>query len=121
MTEEEWFAENNPRRLLQVVATGLSKRQRRLMGVACCRLVIPLLTNPRWQAIIAAAEVQADRSDVKIDSAKMRRRGLGRFWGSRVTTRTQRAAGYAVSCLVFQSLEQVLGHIADAREKPSED
>jgi hypothetical protein len=67
MTEPEWLASTNAWRMLRYVQQHLlisrtpgGARRLRLLAVACCRQVWPLLTDPRSRAAIEVAERYAD-------------------------------------------------------------
>src|SRR5947209_5386983 len=45
MTEAEWFASEDPKRMLAFVLDGASERKLRLFAVACCRPILQFLAE----------------------------------------------------------------------------
>jgi hypothetical protein len=60
MTEEEWLACTDPEPMLRRVRRRASERKLRLFACACCRLVWPLLSDPRSRRAVEVAERHAD-------------------------------------------------------------
>jgi len=59
MTEEEWLACKDP--TFMVGLGYVTDRKRRLFAVACCRMVVRLMTDPRSRAAVDTAERVAER------------------------------------------------------------
>ncbi|QJW93785.1 hypothetical protein [Frigoriglobus tundricola] len=60
MTEDEWLAGPDPGQLLPFLHGRLSPRKLRLLGVACCRALGPLLPDEADRTAITIAEQYAD-------------------------------------------------------------
>jgi hypothetical protein len=60
MTEAEWLACTDPEPMLAFLRGKAGDRKLRLYACGCCRLVWPLLTDPRSRAAVEAAESYAD-------------------------------------------------------------
>jgi hypothetical protein len=60
MTEVEWMSGQAPERMLELVAEKVSNRKRRLLAVACCRAIWPLLADRRSRAAVEVVERYAD-------------------------------------------------------------
>jgi hypothetical protein len=60
MTEDEWWACDDPMRMLDALRGRISARKLRLFGVACCRNIWDLLDDDRSRAAVAVAEQYAD-------------------------------------------------------------
>ncbi len=60
MTEAEWLVSDDPDEMYVAVERGASARKMRLFGVACCRRVWNLMTDPEHRAAVEASEKFAD-------------------------------------------------------------
>src|SRR5262245_47499109 len=60
MTVAEWLACKEPERLLTFLEGKVSLRRGRLIVVACCRLVWPLLRDSRCRRSVEVAEAYAE-------------------------------------------------------------
>jgi hypothetical protein len=60
MTEAEWLACADPRKMLDELPGRVSSRKLRLLVCACCRRVWDLLADPRSQQAVELAERYAD-------------------------------------------------------------
>jgi hypothetical protein len=60
MTEAEWLICTEPRRMLPVVSSTISKRKLRLFACACCRRVWDVLPDARSRLAVEVAERFAD-------------------------------------------------------------
>jgi hypothetical protein len=60
MTEADWLASGDQRRMLDLMGGWASERKLRLLAAACCRQVWQLITNPEWRQAVEAAELYAD-------------------------------------------------------------
>src|SRR5690349_12252954 len=60
MTEAEWLACDDPQALWEFVFDTASDRKWRLLAVALCRCIWPLLLDPRSRAAVEVAERYAD-------------------------------------------------------------
>jgi hypothetical protein len=60
MTEDTWFVCASPKLMLARVLVRGTDRKARLFGVACCRRVWHLLTDPRSRAAVDKAELFAE-------------------------------------------------------------
>ena len=79
MTESEWLASVEPRRMLEFLAGNVSDRKLRLYYCACCRLVWHLLVTPQAKRTVEMAEGYADgeASDAVLSyAARAARRAL---------------------------------------------
>ncbi len=71
MTEAEWMACTDPVAMLKASRSRLRHRKVRLFAVACCRCVLPLLTDQRSRNAVEVAERYADgvASDEELKAA----------------------------------------------------
>ncbi len=70
MTESDWLTSTDPAAMLMFVRScGASDRKLRLAGCACARRVLPLLRDPRLDALVTAAERVADGHDANSGAA----------------------------------------------------
>jgi hypothetical protein len=60
LTEDKWLACTDPGRMLPFLYLRLSARKLRLLGVACCRAIQPLLPEETEQTAVTTAERYAD-------------------------------------------------------------
>jgi len=60
MTEAEWLAWTEPRRMLEFLRGKVSERKLRLFAVACCYRVWHLMTDTRSRLVVETAERFAD-------------------------------------------------------------
>src|SRR5436309_699544 len=60
MTETEWYASPDPAAMVEFVRPRASNRKLQLLGVACCRRVWHVMTDPRHRDAVDAAERFAD-------------------------------------------------------------
>jgi hypothetical protein len=60
MTEQDWLQCTDPRPMLELVITKASNRLRRLLAVACCRRVLPLVQMSFVSNAVDVAERLAD-------------------------------------------------------------
>ena len=60
MTEQQWRASTDARRMLSALPDTVSARQQRLFAAACCRRVWELLTDERSRRAVEVAERHAD-------------------------------------------------------------
>lgn len=60
MTEAEWLASTEPRRMLNWLKNKGSRRKQRLFACACCRRFWPLLTDQRSRNAVDVAERYAE-------------------------------------------------------------
>ena len=60
MTDDEWRQCGEPARMLTALGSRASPRKLRLFACACCHRIAPLLTDPRSQEAMHAAERFAD-------------------------------------------------------------
>lgn len=60
MTDKEWEECADPGPMLAFLGKKVSDRKIRLFAAACCRKVWPMLTDPRSQSAVVAAENLAD-------------------------------------------------------------
>lgn len=60
MTEEEWLACTDPRRMLEFLGRRASERKLRLFGCACCRRIRHLFTDQPRRDAVERAEAYAD-------------------------------------------------------------
>jgi hypothetical protein len=59
-TEAEWLGCTDPERMLRAMPAGATARKRRLLAVACCRLVFDWLVDNRSREALDVAEAFAD-------------------------------------------------------------
>jgi hypothetical protein len=71
MTEPEWNACTDPRKMLEFLRGRASDRKLRLFGCACCRHIWDLLTDRRSREAVEVAEGYADGQafDADLDAA----------------------------------------------------
>jgi hypothetical protein len=60
MTEEEWLACEDPRRMMEAHGDKISDRKLRLFACACCRRIWRRLCDKRSQSAVLTAELYAD-------------------------------------------------------------
>jgi hypothetical protein len=60
LTEADWSACQNPKRMLPFLKKHASERKQRLFACACCRLIWPLLTEQLYRKVVEAAEQCAE-------------------------------------------------------------
>lgn len=60
MTDEDWLAGTDPYPMLNFLRGKLTPRQLRLIAVACCPTIWPLLTDDRHRAVVEVAERYAE-------------------------------------------------------------
>src|SRR5262245_11290986 len=62
MTETDWLACQEPQKMLAWLRTTgkLSGRKARLFAVACCRRILPHLSDGRSQKVVQMSELYAD-------------------------------------------------------------
>lgn len=59
-TEEEWLTSTDDREMVYFLANRCSARKFRLIGCAACRLLWPLMDDPRCHAAVELSELFAD-------------------------------------------------------------
>jgi hypothetical protein len=71
MTEAEWLACTDPKKMLEVLKGKASERKLRLFAVACCRSMWPLLADPRSRAAVEWMELDADQETSDLDADRI--------------------------------------------------
>ena len=91
MTEAEWLAGNDPKRMLGTLRVSADPRRLRLFACACARRVLPLLTDPEGEQIVQTAERFADGLVSAEEFGRAGATALG------VSDRAAERAGYTIS------------------------
>jgi hypothetical protein len=60
MTEAEWLDSYKPQALLEFLGLKISERKQRLFAAACCRPLLPLISDERLRNAVKIAEQLAD-------------------------------------------------------------
>jgi hypothetical protein len=132
MCELAWQDSDNPQAMLGLLPKGCSKRKLRLMAVACCRWVWPLLNDERSRNAVETAERFADNlaSEIEADAAKayaagaIPRRNLTRgvtagtrkWREARIIHSVTRAAWYTISSPQYaRHVAQLTARVAEQR------
>jgi hypothetical protein len=78
MTERQWQACDDPRQLLAYLRGRASERKLRLVAVACCRLVWPLLADPgsRWAVEVVERFADGEATAAELASAREEARAV---------------------------------------------
>src|SRR5436305_10703610 len=61
MTEAAWLACGDPARMLALIRGKIGDRKLRLFACACCRRIVPLLTDPALLRTLEVTELFAER------------------------------------------------------------
>jgi hypothetical protein len=71
MTETEWLNCTDPKAMLEFLRNQTSERKLRLLAVACCRRIWPLIANEQGRHLVEVVERYADglASDEELDAA----------------------------------------------------